>query len=454
MKLNSSLRIGGSAAVVAATMLWLCLVLGAQETTFERTLVGTDSQKMEGPPTPHALKRGAEKEEEAARKEAEISKKELQLKEERAKVEREEADLARQEAEIVKKTALSPEEIQEAIEKADHEEREATVAQEKVKIFQEKMRAAEEKVRLAQEELSVAEERAIIAEKRLRERWGVLGRKLIQTVLVLIIGYSFFIIVVKFVNRGVKDLKVKHLLRRGILYVLTVLMLVYIAFVWFQNVSSLTIIFGVAGAGIALALQEVLLCIAAWLYIILRRPFEIGERVELGGIKGDVIDIRLFQTALLEVGNWVEGEQSTGRMVNVPNSMVFKKESYNYSKGFEFIWNEIRVLVTFESDWKRGEEIMLTHARSYTEGMEKLVSRKIDRMARHYLIYYEKLTPIVYVDIKDSGVQLTLRHLVEARSRRIAHDALCRKILEDFENEKEVNFAYTTYRIVKTDISG
>jgi small-conductance mechanosensitive channel len=131
--------------------------------------------------------------------------------------------------------------------------------------------------------------------------------------------------------------------------------------------------------------------------------------------------------------------------------MVFKKENYNYSKGFEFIWNEISILVTFESDWKRGEEIMLTHARSYTEGMEKTVSRKIEKMTRHYLIYYDKLTPIVYVDIKDSGVQLTLRYLVEARSRRLTHDALCRKILGDFEKEGNVNFAYPTYRIVKTD---
>jgi len=152
---------------------------------------------------------------------------------------------------------------------------------------------------------------------------------------------------------------------------------------------------------------------------------------------------------LLEIGNWVETDQSTGRIVNVPNSAVFKKENYNYSRGFEFIWNEIKILVTFESDWKRAEEIMLNHGQTQADGMEDVVKNKIRKMTSRYMIRYEKLTPIVYIDIKDSGVQLTLRYLTESRKRRTTSDLLCRAILDDFEREGKVNYAYPTYRIVK-----
>jgi len=220
--------------------------------------------------------------------------------------------------------------------------------------------------------------------------------------------------------------------------------------VWVRNISSIAILLGFASAGTALALQEVLLSIAGWFLIIGRRPFEVGDRIELGGVKGDVIDIRLLQTSLLEIGNWVDADQSTGRVVNIPNSVVFKKENYNYSRGFDFIWNETPVLVTFESDWKRGKEIMLAHAHKQAEGMEERVKKAIRVMANRYMIYYDKLTPIVYVNIKDSGIELTVRYLTEAKRRRATQDELCRAILEDFAKESTVNFAYPTYRIVKT----
>lgn len=204
-----------------------------------------------------------------------------------------------------------------------------------------------------------------------------------------------------------------------------------------------------ASAGIALALQEVILSMAGWVLILMRRPFEIGDRIELNSVKGDVIDIRLFQTSLLEIGNWIDADQSTGRIVNIPNSFIFKYQNYNYSRGFEFIWHEIPVLVTFESDWKVAKEIMMKHANKIAEGMEAAVQRKIDVMKNRYMIYYGKLTPIVYVSIKDSGVLLTLRYLTEAKKRRWMEDSLSQAILTDFEENDRVNFAYPTYRIVK-----
>ncbi|MFH1360737.1 MAG: mechanosensitive ion channel domain-containing protein [Candidatus Omnitrophota bacterium] len=277
----------------------------------------------------------------------------------------------------------------------------------------------------------------------------ILNKKIFETALVVLIGYLLIFIFVGITNKKIKEIRTRHFVRRNIVYFLTFLILLFVIFIWIQKINSLTIFLGVASAGLALALQEAILCIAGWFLILLRKPFDVGDRVELNGVKGDVIDIRLFQTSLLEIGNWVDADQSTGRIANVPNSAVFKKENYNYNRGFEYIWNEIPIMVTFESDWKRAEQIMLEHGQTYALGVEDGVQKKIESMARHYMIYYGKLTPIVYVNIKDSGVELILRYLTEAKKRRSTQDKLCRAILDDFAKEEKVNFAYTTYRIVK-----
>ena len=293
----------------------------------------------------------------------------------------------------------------------------------------------------------VAAMQAAAVEKMVEKSF--IKKRLISTVVVLCIGYLFLFLLIKLINTRVTDIKVRHNIRKNTAYAISSLLIVIVAFIWIQNLNSITIFLGVASAGLALALQEVILCIAGWVLILVRRPYEVGDRIEINGVKGDIIDIRLFQTALLEIGNWVDADQSTGRIVNIPNSFVFKSPNYNYSRGFEFIWNELKILLTFESDWPKGKEIVLKHANSLAEGLEDQVRRKIDVMRNRYMIYYGKLTPIVYTNIKDSGVEITLRYLTEAKKRRSTQDWLCQEILKDFDKEEKVNFAYPTYRIVK-----
>ena len=254
---------------------------------------------------------------------------------------------------------------------------------------------------------------------------------------------------IRVINRRVENLKSRHTIRKNAAYLVNFLLIVSVIFVWLQRLNSLTIFLGFASAGLALALQEVILSVAGWFMIIARHPFEVGDRIEMAGVKGDVIDIRVLQTSLLEIGNWVDADQSTGRIVNIPNSAVFKNPNFNYNRGFEYIWNEIPVMVTFESDWRRGQEIMMVHAEKIVEGLGDRVKRRIDRMTNRYMIYYEKFTPIVYVDIQDSGVRLTLRYLTEAKKRRSTTDELSRAILDDFAKEPDVNLAYKTLRVVQ-----
>ncbi len=274
-------------------------------------------------------------------------------------------------------------------------------------------------------------------------------QKLIRSLIVIAVISGLAWVVIRLTNRYVSDLRRRYNSRKAAIFLAFVLAILVVARVWVEEFASVTVILSVASAGVALALHEVILCFAAWLMITVRKMYEPGDRVELGNLKGDVIDIGVFHTSLLEVGNWVWGEQSTGRMVQAPNSAIFRGPVHNYTKGFGIIWNEIRVVVTFESDWQRAKEIMETHARRGAEEIGEEAGQLIKKMAGRYYIHYEKLTPIVYVNIVESGVELTLRYLTHVQERRATQDALCKAILEDFQKEKRIDFAYPTYRIFK-----
>ncbi len=271
-----------------------------------------------------------------------------------------------------------------------------------------------------------------------------------HTIYRLLIIFLFLWIVSNFlvwvVNRTIKDLRRRHILRKVIVYV-AILVFLFSAGRMLLPRLNVSLILGITSAGVALALQEVVLCIAGWLFILVKKPFDLGDRIEINKVKGDVIDIRTFQTTILEIGNWVENEQSTGRIVHIPNSYIFKHHCYNYTKGFEFIWNELSVVVTFDSDWKRAKEILLELGNKWAQDRESIVAEKVRRMADNYMIHFNKFTPIVYTSIVDSGVKLTLRYMIEAKQRRITASKIFEEFLDRIEQEPRVNLAYTTYTI-------
>jgi len=261
--------------------------------------------------------------------------------------------------------------------------------------------------------------------------------------------YLLGILIISLINRQVKSLRRRHSARKVTFYTTVLAILVFSVVFWLESVRSVAVVISIVGAGLVVALQEVILCFAGWLLIIIKRPFTVGDRIEIGSVKGDVIDVRMFQTALLEVGNWVGAEQSTGRVVHIPNSSVFKERVFNYTKGFKFIWNEIKITVTFESNWQKAKEIILRHANPEIDKLKTKVQASIKKMAQEYMIHYEKFTPIVYVNISDYGIELSLRYLTEVRERRSTQDRISGIILEDFAREEDIQFAYPTYRIVK-----
>ena len=181
--------------------------------------------------------------------------------------------------------------------------------------------------------------------------------------------------------------------------VATFIGLLTLAFIWIDAFNSLATYLGLLSAGVAVALGDLLKNMAGYAYIMTRHPCRIGDRVEIRGIKGDVIDIRMFRFTLMEVGNWVDADQSTGRLVHVPNGAVFVDALINYTEGFSHIWDEIPVQITFESDWSKAEEMMRDVIDQHAPEVESAARDRIREAAKEYQIKIGKLTPIVYLSV-------------------------------------------------------
>lgn len=241
----------------------------------------------------------------------------------------------------------------------------------------------------------------------------------------------------------------RHRARRLLDYGLGLVLLVTLARIWLWRGGSLATYLGLLSAGLAIALQSPLTDLAGWLFIVLRRPFDLGDRIQVGDLTGDVVDLRMFQFVLLELGQWVHADQSTGRLVFVPNKEVFTKPLYNYTRGFPFIWDEIAPVFTFESDWQRGVTVLETIARERVAHYETEAREALRRFARQIPVRYEVLSPTVYVDVVDHGVRLTVRYLVPVRRRRELRDALWRALLEAIAAEPSLTLAYPTFRVTQ-----
>jgi small-conductance mechanosensitive channel len=280
-------------------------------------------------------------------------------------------------------------------------------------------------------------------------------QKLLLSLGAIIITYLIGFGIIRFINSKIEDFKRRHQARRITYYSSFFIILIFIFLIWLERPSTLTTYLGFLSAGLALALHQVWLNIAGWALILLRRPFGLGDRIEWNQVQGDVIDIRVFYTTLLEVGNWVEADQSTGRLVHIPNSTIFNIPVFNYTRGFGCIWNEIRFLVSFESDWKRAKKIVLeTGYEQSEEEIEARAKKRIYEMSKNYMIKYGKFTPITYVDIKGSGVQITLRYLTSVRKRRVLENNISESILEKFSQEPNIELAYPTSRVYRRSEEG
>ncbi len=269
-------------------------------------------------------------------------------------------------------------------------------------------------------------------------------------VVVLIIAVSVLRrLAQRYVGRRISDSTTRYRVNKGFAFLGYLLIVLALALVFSHQLAGLTVAFGVAGAGIAFALQEVIASVAGWVAISFGRFYAPGDRVQLGGIKGDVIDIGVLRTTLMEIGEWVNGDLYNGRIVRIANSYVFKDPVFNYSADLPFLWDEIKLPVRYGSDWKYArdtiEAVLQEVCSELTQGFQASWQQAVQK----YALEDARIEPLVTIVANDNWIEMTGRYIVHFRSRRTTKDQIFTRWLEAVDqSDGRIRMASATFDVV------
>ncbi len=233
--------------------------------------------------------------------------------------------------------------------------------------------------------------------------------------------------------------------RHALLTVVAVLAVLAIIVLWISQLQRAGTFLAVVAAGLAVALREPLLSIAGRVAILGGHIYTVGDRIEIDKITGEVIDVGFFYTRMMELGNWIGGDQASGRIVQFPNSKLFGQHAvFNYTRHFSYIWDELMLPITYASNLKATTEALLDAGREYTDDFLKGAQAELDRMQQYFLVPKFELKPQVYMEVNSNWVQLTMRYMVTPKRRRQAKTFIYTHVFERLQGRDDVTIASET----------
>jgi len=289
------------------------------------------------------------------------------------------------------------------------------------------------------------------------------GRKLVLTIIlvvaIVVIGWLIRKLLSLFVGSR-SGTRFRFWAKQGVSLILAVIMLLGIASIWFDNPARLATAIGLIGAGVAFALQRVITAVAGYFVILRGKTFNVGDRIVMGGVRGDVINLSFMQTQIMEMGQppqvdantqpamWVHSRQFTGRIVTVTNDKIFDEPVYNYTHEFPYIWEEMRLPIRYQDDRARAEAILIEAARRHAMTSDKIGDDEEKRLESSFGIRIGDVDPRVYWRITDNWLELAVRFLAPDHGIRSIKDAMSREILAALD-EAHIGIASGTYAIVE-----
>ena len=246
--------------------------------------------------------------------------------------------------------------------------------------------------------------------------------------------------------------------RQGISLLTFVLGILGFVSIWFDNPARLATGIGLLGAGLAFALQKVVTSFAGYFVILRGKTFNVGDRITMGGVRGDVIALNFIQTVIMEMGEppsvqgadpgmWVQSRQYSGRIVTVTNSKIFDEPVYNYTRDFPYLWEEIHIPISYKDDRYLVEKILLTAAEKETVKIAEIAEASLAILEQRFSIRKLDFKPKVYMRLTDNWVEVTVRFLCKDHDIRGLKDRMSREIIDNLDKAK-IGIASGTYEIV------
>lgn len=213
---------------------------------------------------------------------------------------------------------------------------------------------------------------------------------------------------------------------------------------WARLLQHTGTFLGILGAGLAIALREPLLSIAGRIAILAGHMFSVGDRIQISTMSGDVIDVGFFYTRMMEIGNWIHGDQVTGRIVQIPNSQVFGTPIFNYTQNFSYIWDEITIVITYASDYQSAIRIMTDVGAEYTREFLQGAEHELEKMQLYFLVPTVDVKPTVFLRVTDNWLELSMRYVTDPKKRRVVTNYLYTEIFERFRERGNIQIASST----------
>ncbi|AAM06803.1 TPA: mechanosensitive ion channel [Methanosarcina acetivorans] len=261
---------------------------------------------------------------------------------------------------------------------------------------------------------------------------------LLVSLVVVLLAYLANSLADNLIMRRVSTSKDRYALRKTVSILITIFAVASLFAIWVERTSTLLIAYGILSAGIAIALQDLLRNIAGGVLIIISRPFKAGDRIQVGDNVGDVLDIGSFSTTIMEIREWVDADQYTGRILQIPNSFALNQTIKNYTRDYSFIWDEIRVMLIYGSNWKKAEEIALKTAGPIVGEFEDMAQKELSLMGKKYFITTYDVQTKLYTKMQENWIEMRLRYVVDPRKRRAISHLLISNILEFLEKEEDI----------------
>jgi len=272
----------------------------------------------------------------------------------------------------------------------------------------------------------------------------------IKFLIILVIVLFCIQLLRRYLKKKISNTVVRYRTQKGI-EILGYVLLVILAITYFSGtLKNFTIIIGLFTAGIAFTLQELILSIAGSIYIFLVKVYKPGDRIEINGIKGDVIDVDSIYTTMMEIGQWVSSDNYSGRIVKLSNAFVFKGPIYNYSQDFPFIWDEFNLPIRYGSDIDLAKSIIIKIASETLSEYTANSKHDWESVVNKYYIEDAQIDPTLAISLTDNWIQCNLRYIVDFKKRRLVKHLLNDKIRLEIESTNgKIILASTTIELVK-----
>ncbi len=262
--------------------------------------------------------------------------------------------------------------------------------------------------------------------------------QLLNIVLILLISYILRIVLEDIIKKKARTTKERYNMRKISSALITLIAGGMLLAIFFKETTTLIIAYGVFSAGLVIALQDVFRNLAGGIMLLVTRPFNAGDRIQMGESFGDVLDITYFHTTLMEIQGWVDGDQYTGRIMNVPNSFLLSGTVKNYTRHFSFIWDEARISLIPDSNWKKAQKIIFEIVNNLVRIAVMNAKVELLNLEQKYLLTTYDVETQTYIKPENDRIDIYVRYIVNPRQRRKLKNTIIQEIMQAFDAEEDI----------------